>query len=71
MCLILKWKHVGARSLARSFVKLTYYLFVAEVSTTQPESSSEEEDERPSSLGVVSDSTDSEDEQGTMTQVLL
>ncbi|XP_027058065.1 hepatoma-derived growth factor-related protein 2-like [Pocillopora damicornis] len=35
----------------------------SEVSTTQPESSSEEEDERPSSPGLPSDSSDSEDDQ--------
>ena len=47
------------------FVCLFIHLFVVEASTTQPESSSEEEDERPSSHGVASDSSDSEDEQGT------
>ncbi|PFX21141.1 Cadherin EGF LAG seven-pass G-type receptor 2 [Stylophora pistillata] len=34
----------------------------SEVSTTQPESSSEDEEERPSSLGLPSDSSESEDD---------
>ena len=47
-----------------------FIIFFPEVSTTQPESSSEEEDERPSSPGLPSDSSDSEDDQGTNCTVL-
>lgn len=41
----------------------------AEASTTQPESSSEEEGERPSSRGIASESSDSEDDLGTFINV--
>ena len=44
---------------------------IAEVSTTQPESSSEEEEERPSSPGMPSESSDSDDEHGTIQYSLL
>ena len=53
------------------FALIAFLIFFSpEVSTTQPESSSEEEDERPSSPGLPSDSSDSEDDQGTNCMVL-
>ena len=42
-----------------------------EASTTQPESSSEEEEGGPSSHGVASESSDSEDEQGTVNDLSI
>ena len=42
-----------------------------EASTTQPESSSEEEAEGPSSRGVASESSDSEDDQGGTVFIFL